>query len=630
MPWIKLPSNSVICKTVAREGFCFWTTRRRITKSNDGANCFCNFSIKETVPISSFTNTMSKVITADPKRTSFTLPVADDRQKVSGIYAFELNWVSYSPRNQALWEDPDDGSGSEYDDDNEGNNLDFEEDEESVSSATASCSADKPSTTTDKSAEDLLKEVEQLLGPEERDILQHNATPNLGKISTAKWNPFHSLGLAGQIHYMDMLLGNGLPIDLADKDGMTALHTAIIGKKEAVISHLLRKGANPNIGDRDGASPLHYAVQVGGMQTVKLLIKYNVDVNASDNEGWTPLHIAIQTRNRDIAKVLLVNGADKTRRNKDGKTPLDLALCYGKDFKSYDLAKLLKLVPANRFKKLKPVIEGEPYDIEDCSSFPMVLVQIPICNERELDWPKNRFLVQVLDDSDVESLQNLIRNENGYKAGNLLSAMGCDYVKDYEFVAIFDADFQPNPDFLKLTIPHFKGNPEVGLVQAHWSFVNKDENLLTRLQNVNLCFHLEVERQFNGMFINFFGFNGTAGVWRIKALEESGGWFERTTVEDMDIPVRAHLNGWKFIFLNDVRVLCELPESYEAYQSMFIPEAELPLWVVCYVPVFMSFLNVLPSPKSFPFLIPYLLFENTMSGTEFNAMVSGLFQLGSG
>ncbi|XP_052197627.1 xyloglucan glycosyltransferase 4 [Diospyros lotus] len=372
-----------------------------------------------------------------------------------------------------------------------------------------------------------------------------------------------------------------------------------------------------------------------------------------------------------------------------------------------------------KWKKLKPVIEGEEYDVEDPSSFPMVLVQIPMCNEREvyeqsisavcqLDWPKNRFLVQVLDDSDDENLQNLIRNEvfswkqkgvniiyrhrfirTGYKAGNLKSAMACDYVKDYEFVAIFDADFQPNPDFLKQTVPHFKENPELGLVQARWSFVNKDENLLTRLQNINLCFHFEVEQQVNGLFLNFFGFNGTAGVWRIKALEESGGWLERTTVEDMDIAVRAHLHGWKFIFLNDVRVLCELPESYEAYKkqqhrwhsgpmqlfrlclssiltskisiwkkanliflffllrklilpfysftlfciilplTMFIPEAELPLWVVCYVPVFMSFLNILPSPKSFPFLIPYLLFENTMSVTKFNAMVSGLFQLGS-
>ncbi|CAJ2656524.1 unnamed protein product [Trifolium pratense] len=342
-----------------------------------------------------------------------------------------------------------------------------------------------------------------------------------------------------------------------------------------------------------------------------------------------------------------------------------------------------------------------------------------MCNEKEvyeqsisavcqLDWPKDRLLVQVLDDSDDESIQWLIKAEvakwsqkgvniiyrhrkfrTGYKAGNLKSAMNCDYVKEYEFVAIFDADFQPCPDFLKQTIPHFKGNPELALVQARWTFVNTDENLLTRLQNINLCFHFEVEQQVNGIFLNFFGFNGTAGVWRIKALEESGGWLERTTVEDMDIAVRAHLNGWKFIYLNDVKVLCELPESYEAYKkqqhrwhsgpmqlfrlclpaiitskiafwkktnliflffllrklilpfysftlfciilplTMFVPEAELPIWVICYIPVFMSFLNILPAPKSFPFIVPYLLFENTMSVTKFNAMVSGLFQLGS-
>lgn len=376
-----------------------------------------------------------------------------------------------------------------------------------------------------------------------------------------------------------------------------------------------------------------------------------------------------------------------------------------------------------KIKKIKPRIEGEPFNSDDAenpgSNHPMVLVQIPMCNEREvyeqsisavcqLDWPRDRLLIQVLDDSDDENIQLLIRSEvskwsqkginiiyrhrlirTGYKAGNLKSAMNCDYVKDYEFVAIFDADFQPNPDFLKLTIPHFKGNPELGLVQARWSFVNKDENLLTRLQNINLCFHFEVEQQVNGVFLNFFGFNGTAGVWRIKALEESGGWLERTTVEDMDIAVRAHLHGWKFIFLNDVKVLCEVPESYEAYRkqqhrwhsgpmqlfrlclpaiitsklsalkkanliflffllrklilpfysftlfciilplTMFVPEAELPMWVICYIPVFVSFLNILPAPGSFPFIIPYLLFENTMSVTKFNAMISGLFQLGS-
>ncbi|GAU26925.1 hypothetical protein TSUD_05950 [Trifolium subterraneum] len=194
-------------------------------------------------------------------------------------------------------------------------------------------------------------------------------------------------------------------------------------------------------------------------------------------------------------------------------------------------------------------------------------------------------------------------------------------------------------------------NQELGLVQARWSFVNKDENLLTRLQNINLAFHFEVEQQVNGIFINFFGFNGTAGVWRIKALEDAGGWLERTTVEDMDIAVRAHLHGWKFIFLNDVEIsiwkkfnliflfflLRKLILPFYSFtlfciilpMTMFVPEAELPAWIVCYIPATMSFLNILPAPKSFPFIVPYLLFENTMSVTKFNAMISGLFQLGS-
>ncbi|CAK9158035.1 unnamed protein product [Ilex paraguariensis] len=375
-----------------------------------------------------------------------------------------------------------------------------------------------------------------------------------------------------------------------------------------------------------------------------------------------------------------------------------------------------------KFRGLKPVAFVEySEDVENVNveEYPMVLVQIPMCNEREVyqqsiaavciqDWPRERMLVQVLDDSDDLDVQALIKAEvqkwqqrgvcilyrhrlirTGYKAGNLKSAMSCDYVKDYEFVAIFDADFQPGQDFLKKTIPYFRGHDDLALVQTRWAFVNKDENLLTRLQNINLAFHFEVEQQVNGVFINFFGFNGTAGVWRIKALEECGGWLERTTVEDMDIAVRAHLCGWKFIYLNDVKCLCELPESYEAYKkqqhrwhsgpmqlfrlcfvdilhskvswvkkanmiflffllrklilpfysftlfciilplTMFLPEAQLPVWVVCYVPGLMSILNIIPAPRSFPFIVPYLLFENTISVTKFNAMISGLFQLGS-
>ncbi|AAF02144.1 putative xyloglucan glycosyltransferase 6 [Arabidopsis thaliana] len=377
-----------------------------------------------------------------------------------------------------------------------------------------------------------------------------------------------------------------------------------------------------------------------------------------------------------------------------------------------------------KLRRIKPVasmeyptkLVGEGVRLED---YPMVIVQIPMCNEKEvyqqsigavcmLDWPRERMLVQVLDDSSELDVQQLIKAEvqkwqqrgvrivyrhrlirTGYKAGNLKAAMNCEYVKDYEFVAIFDADFQPPADFLKKTVPHFKGNEELALVQTRWAFVNKDENLLTRLQNINLSFHFEVEQQVNGVFINFFGFNGTAGVWRIKALEDCGGWLERTTVEDMDIAVRAHLCGWKFIYLNDVKCLCELPESYEAYKkqqyrwhsgpmqlfrlcffdilrskvsaakkanmiflffllrklilpfysftlfcvilplTMFFPEANLPSWVVCYIPGIMSILNIIPAPRSFPFIVPYLLFENTMSVTKFGAMISGLFKFDS-
>ncbi|KAL7607593.1 ankyrin repeat domain-containing protein EMB506, chloroplastic [Lactuca sativa] len=247
------------------------------------------------------------------------------------------------------WEDPvSSDSETDEEDDIEENNLDFESDWEEEKDASET-QINIESLSTSQIEEDLKKEVEQLLSPEERAILQQNESPNLDKISTEKWNPLHTLALSGQIKFMDNLLENGFEIDAADKEGQTALHKAVLGKKEAVISHLLRKGASPHAQDLSGATPLHYAVQVSAMQTVKLLIKCKADVNVADNEGWTPLHVAMQSRNRDIAKVLLVNGADKTRRTENGKTPLDLGLCYGKEFKAYDLAKLLKLVPANNY-----------------------------------------------------------------------------------------------------------------------------------------------------------------------------------------------------------------------------------------------------------------------------------------
>lgn len=250
-------------------------------------------------------------------------------------------------RKAHFWEDPDDGSDSEEEEEEE-EEREEDMDVESSFEYEENRAMDNSTNGLSNREDEFVKEVEQLLSPEEREILYHNQTPELDKISTEKWNPLHTFALAGQIRFMDRLLEEGLDIDAVDKEGQTALHHAVFGKKEAVISHLLRKGANPQVRDTDGVTPLHYAVQVGALQTVKMLIKYKVDVNAADNVGWTPLHVAMQSRNRDIAKVLLVNGADKYRKNKDGKTPLDISLCYGKDFKSYDLAKLLKLVNANR------------------------------------------------------------------------------------------------------------------------------------------------------------------------------------------------------------------------------------------------------------------------------------------
>ncbi|KAG6433147.1 hypothetical protein SASPL_104755 [Salvia splendens] len=174
-----------------------------------------------------------------------------------------------------------------------------------------------------------------------------------------------------------------------------------------------------------------------------------------------------------------------------------------------------------KIRGLRPVAETD-YSVGDekegtgLESYPMVMVQIPMCNEREVRSLVNACLLSLI--RELRYTNNLLEQyvsrigqkwqqrgvhiiyrhrliRTGYKAGNLRSAMSCDYVKNYEFVAIFDADFQPGPDFLKKTIPYFKGKDDLALVQTRWGFVNKDENLLTRLQHINLAFHFEVEQQ---------------------------------------------------------------------------------------------------------------------------------------
>ncbi|GMY39860.1 glucomannan 4-beta-mannosyltransferase 9, partial [Fagus crenata] len=210
------------------------------------------------------------------------------------------------------------------------------------------------------------------------------------------------------------------------------------------------------------------------------------------------------------------------------------------------LVKLFGRKPDKRYKW-----EAMKDDVElGNSAYPMVLVQIPMYNEREvyqlsigaacgLSWPSDRIIIQILDDSTDPTIKDLVElecqrwaskginikyeirdNRNGYKAGALKEGMKRSYVKQCDYVAIFDADFQPEPDFLWRTIPFLVHNPQIALVQTRWKFVNSDECLMTRMQEMSLDYHFTVEQEVGSSTYAFFGFNGTAGVWRIAALNE--------------------------------------------------------------------------------------------------------------
>ncbi|MEA2655929.1 MAG: hypothetical protein QOI23_1294, partial [Chloroflexota bacterium] len=220
-----------------------------------------------------------------------------------------------------------------------------------------------------------------------------------------------------------------------------------------------------------------------------------------------------------------------------------------------------------------------------------VCVQVPIFNERyvaervldavcALDWPRERFEVQVLDDSDDETVSIVARrvahwrrqglavthvrraSREGYKAGALAHGMT---LTTSPFIAIFDADFTPAPDFLRRTMGVFI-DPTIGFAQARWGHLDEGYSWFTRLQAFALDFHFLIEqavRSADGYFTNF---TGTAGVWRRTAIEESGGWSADTLTEDLDLSYRAQLRGWRAAYLEDVVVPEELPVSFDAYR----------------------------------------------------------------
>lgn len=181
----------------------------------------------------------------------------------------------------------------------------------------------------------------QLFTKEEKALL-NKRIPNLAEATSSKWLPLHTLAASGEFFLLDALLKHNVDINAVDKDGLTAIHKAIISKKQAIINYLLRNSANPFIRDKDGATLMHYAVQSASSQTIKILLLYNVDINLADHDGWTPLHLAVQAKRTDIVRLLLIKGADRTLKNQNGLTPLDLCLYSGREMRTYELIKLLK------------------------------------------------------------------------------------------------------------------------------------------------------------------------------------------------------------------------------------------------------------------------------------------------
>lgn len=233
---------------------------------------------------------------------------------------------------------------------------------------------------------------------------------------------------------------------------------------------------------------------------------------------------------------------------------------------------------------------------------PFVTVQLPVFNERNvverlmeaacrLEWPRDRLEVQVLDDSTDDTtevaavvaarwreagvdVRVLHRDDRrGYKAGAL--AAGLREAKG-ELVAVFDADFVPDPDFLSRVVPYFdleapvvpgRHQGRVGMVQARWGYLNEEQNALTRLASVLLDGHFVLEHTARNRGGLFFNFNGTAGVWRKATIEDAGGWTHDTVTEDLDLSYRAQLRGWRFVYLLDVVVPSELPSGMRAYKN---------------------------------------------------------------
>ena len=234
-----------------------------------------------------------------------------------------------------------------------------------------------------------------------------------------------------------------------------------------------------------------------------------------------------------------------------------------------------------------------PAPLPPLETLPPVTVQLPIFNEMyvadrligavcELDYPRELLEIQVLDDStdetreiaelavrryaakgfDIKYLHRVDRT--GFKAGALEA--GLEQASG-DYIAIFDADFIPPPDFLMRTLPHFATDPKVGMVQARWGHINQDYSLLTKIQSILLDAHFVLEHGGRNRAGCFFNFNGTAGIWRREVIPDAGGWQHDTLTEDLDLSYRAQLRGWRFVFLPDLVAPAEVPVEMNSFKS---------------------------------------------------------------
>ena len=256
----------------------------------------------------------------------------------------------------------------------------------------------------------------------------------------------------------------------------------------------------------------------------------------------------------------------------------------------YSLSQLNLLWNYVQYKKKK---EKHPLlDLTKSESIPFITIQLPVFNElyvmerllkciNQIEYPREKLEVQVLDDSTDESVELTrrlvedlkidgldivqIRRKNrvGFKAGalkeGLKSAKG-------EFIAIFDADFLPQPNWLLQTVSQFE-NEEIGVVQTRWSHINRDYSILTQVQAFALDAHFTLEQVGRNSKGHFMNFNGTAGVWRKTCVLDAGNWEGDTLTEDLDLSYRAQLKNWKFKYLEDVETPSELPVVMSSIRS---------------------------------------------------------------